>query len=49
MLAYYNLGIALNHQERYKEAISSYKTALKLSPIDSDIYYNLAMVYKNNG
>ncbi len=40
--AYNTLGIELRHKKMYIEAINAYKTGLKLSPKDENIYYNLA-------
>ena len=40
--AYNTLGIELRHKKLYTEAIQAYINALKLSPNDENIYYNLA-------
>jgi len=40
--AYNTLGIELRHQEMYIEAIAAYTNALKLTPDDENIFYNLA-------
>lgn len=37
--AYNNCGIALNDQNKYNEAISMYKQAIKINPL-SDLYRN---------
>lgn len=38
---YNRLGIALRHNQRYKEAIEEYKKALKVEPENEVVYYNL--------
>lgn len=40
--AYNTLGIELRHKKMYVDAIHAYINALKLSPGDENIYYNLA-------
>ncbi|WP_153306763.1 tetratricopeptide repeat protein [Desulfonatronum thioautotrophicum] len=40
--AYNTLGIELRHKKLYAEAVHAYINALKLSPQDENIYYNLA-------
>ncbi|WP_152555205.1 response regulator [Desulfonatronum thiodismutans] len=40
--AYNTLGIELRHKKMYVEAVHAYINALKLSPRDENIYYNLA-------
>ncbi|WP_051434630.1 response regulator [Desulfonatronum lacustre] len=40
--AYNTLGIELRHKRMYVEAVHAYINALKLSPKDENIYYNLA-------
>ncbi|SDB26901.1 Response regulator receiver domain-containing protein [Desulfonatronum thiosulfatophilum] len=40
--AYNTLGIELRHKKMYVEAIHAYINALKLTPKDENIYYNLA-------
>ena len=39
------LGDILSSQERYKEALNVYTNALKYSPNNYDLYYNMGMVY----
>jgi tetratricopeptide (TPR) repeat protein len=42
---YYNLGICLQFQKRYDEAIDAYQTALKLQPGMLVAHQNLALAY----
>jgi len=39
------LGIALRKQGRWKDAIYEYNKALKISPEDENLYFNMAMAY----
>ena len=39
------LGDILSSQERYKEALNIYTNALKYSPNNYDLYYNMGIVY----
>lgn len=48
-LLHNDLGIALMHVERYKEAAGYLKKALELEPENLDIRCNLANVYKDAG
>jgi tetratricopeptide (TPR) repeat protein len=40
--AYHNMGNALLEQQKFEEAVSAYKNALKNNPTDADTKYNLA-------
>ncbi len=39
--AYYNLGVAFQKQQMYKECINAYKSALRNDPNNNDAKYNL--------
>ena len=43
---YNNLGIALNDQKKYDEAIINYKKAIELDPNKSLYYNNLIVLYE---
>jgi tetratricopeptide (TPR) repeat protein len=43
-VAAYNLGVALEDQERLEEAADAYRTALAADPDNADACYNLAGV-----
>ncbi len=40
---YYNLGNSQFHQQKYKEALESYKSSMRLNPADSAAKYNYAL------
>ena len=40
--AFYNLGNAQFKQQKYKEALESYKQSLRLNPADQQAKYNYA-------
>ncbi|NCC23935.1 MAG: tetratricopeptide repeat protein [Deltaproteobacteria bacterium] len=42
---YNTLGIELRHKKMFNEAISAYQNALKLSPVDENIFFNLAKAH----
>ena len=42
MRAFYNLGNAQFKQQKYKEALESYKQSLRLNPADQQAKYNYA-------
>jgi tetratricopeptide (TPR) repeat protein len=39
------LGITLRKQGRWEDAITEYRKALKISPVDGNLYYNIAMAH----
>ncbi len=41
--AYYNLGNSQFHQQKYKEALESYKSSMRLNPADTTAKYNYAI------
>jgi len=43
------LGIALRGQGKWREAIDNYTTALRISPKDEGLYYNMGMAYYDGG
>ncbi len=43
------LGIAFRIQGKYKEAIENYRSALKKTPDDENLLYNLGRAYHDNG
>jgi len=43
--AYNNLGIILQHKEKYKDAIEAYKSAIEIEPGYAHSYYNLGILY----
>ena len=47
--AYNNLGIILNEQGKYDEAIKQYQMAIKYKPDLANAYNNLGLVLKNQG
>lgn len=46
---HYNRGVDLYDQEKYGQAIESYKLALRQNPDDTFAKYNLAVVYQDQG
>lgn len=42
---YHNLGVALEHEKRYKEAIESYQKVIELEPYYDQPYLRLALIY----
>jgi Flp pilus assembly protein TadD len=48
-LDYYNEGVELLRQEKYHEALTSFRLALRESPNDSDVLLQMAMVYTRIG
>jgi tetratricopeptide (TPR) repeat protein len=46
---YNRLGITLRKQKRFLEAIEQYKKAIKLSPNDEVLYYNIGKAYLDAG
>lgn len=48
-LAYYNLGVALGEQEKFHEAVSHYKEAIKLMPTYAEAHFNLGISLSNLG
>ena len=49
MTASFNLGVALEDQDRDAEAIEAYQTVIGHDPDYADAYYNLARLYEKNG
>ena len=47
--AFNRLGIALRRQKKPKEAVSEYQQALRLSPEDENLYYNMALAFLEAG
>ena len=47
--AYYNLGIALNNERKYEEAISHYKMAIRIHPDFANAHYNLGIILIQKG
>ena len=45
-LAYFDLGNVLDETGRIDEAVTAYKTALRLAPTYADAHYNLALAYE---
>ena len=43
------LGIALRGQGKWREAIENYKNALRISPDDEGLHYNMGMAYFDGG
>ena len=43
---YYNMGVALQEQNKLKEAIEAYKKALTIKPDFPDAYYNMGIAFK---
>lgn len=43
------LGISLRKQGRWKDAIIEYKRAIKISPEDENLYYNVGMAFAEGG
>lgn len=43
------LGISLRKQGRWQDAITEYKRALKISPEDENLYYNVGMAFAEGG
>jgi tetratricopeptide (TPR) repeat protein len=43
------LGIALRGQGKWREAIDNYATALRISPEDEGLHYNMGMAYYDGG
>ncbi len=41
------LGIALRSQGKWREAVENYRQALKISPDDEALYYNMALAYQD--
>ncbi len=39
------LGITLRRQKRWSDAVDEYRKALKISPSDAGLYYNIAMAF----
>ncbi len=48
MKFHYNLALMYDKMGGYKEAIEEYEKALELTPDDSDIHYNLGIVYDDH-
>jgi tetratricopeptide (TPR) repeat protein len=48
-LLHYNRAIALEDQDRAKEAIASYETSLRFAPELADAHYNAARLYEKLG
>lgn len=46
VLSHYNLGNSYFKQKRYKEAIQSYKYALKIDPLSQEARYNLSQALR---
>ncbi|MFP4392449.1 MAG: tetratricopeptide repeat protein [Desulfohalobiaceae bacterium] len=42
------LGMSLRKQKKPQEAITEYKKALKVSPEDENLYYNIALAYQED-
>ncbi|MBF0276712.1 MAG: tetratricopeptide repeat protein [SAR324 cluster bacterium] len=42
---HYNLGLAYFHVEKYKNALTAFENASRLSPEMADTYYNVALIY----
>lgn len=43
------LGIALRRQGRWKDAVTEYEKALKISPNDENLHFNMAMALSDGG
>ena len=48
-MAYYNLGIALNDQNRFMEAEAAYRKAIALKPDYVEAHCNLGLVLRGQG
>ena len=46
---FYNLGLALDRQNRFREAIPSYESALRLDPVNAAALNNLGGIYERLG
>jgi Tfp pilus assembly protein PilF len=49
LMAYHNLGVEYNIQDRLDEATSQFNKALQLSPNDAEVYNNLGLVFMKKG
>ena len=49
IILFNKLGIALRGQGKWKEAIDNYSTALRISPDDEGLHYNMGMAYSDGG
>jgi tetratricopeptide (TPR) repeat protein len=47
--AAFNLGTALEYEDRIDEAIAAYRMALSLNPVLADAHYNLSLLYQQTG
>ena len=45
---YYNLGLSYDESGMYKKALAEYRKALKITPNDPDIHYNLGVLYDDH-
>ncbi len=43
--AHYDLGVMLQEQERFDDAIKEYEKVLQINSDDADAHYNLALIY----
>ncbi len=43
--SWHNLGITLNHQSRYEEALNVFRLSLRLDPMVADTWCNLGLAY----
>ena len=46
---YYNMGIALQMQSKFEEAIEAYNKALAIKPDHENAYYNMGIAFKSQG
>ncbi len=46
---YYNLGVVLGNEGKYKEAVDAYKNAVRIRPGFAAAYYNLGFAYDETG
>ena len=49
MEVFNRLGISLRRQGRWQAAVEEYKKALKVSPKDENLHFNMAMAYSDGG
>lgn len=47
-ILYNNIAIALSQIERYQEALAYIKKAYALAPLNSNVLYTLASIYRDN-